>query len=110
MELCGLACGHYAEDMSRRSDVLVRHREAVRAAARNRRGRRIALVGSTARGDDTKDSDYDFLVDFDDDISLFDMAGLQVDLEELLGGRVDIVPSSSVKEHCQGMFKDAIVL
>ena len=97
-------------DMSRRNEVLVRHRGAIRAAARQRRGRSIALVGSTSRGDDTDDSDYDFLVDFDDDVSLFDMAGLQVDLEELLGGRVDIVPSSSIKEHCQGMFDDAIVL
>lgn len=49
-------------------------------------------------------------MDFADDASLFDMAGLQVDLEELLGGRVDVVPSRSVKEHCQGMFSDAIVL
>ena len=99
-----------AEDMTRRNDVLVRHREAILAAARNRRGRRVALVGSVARGNDTHNSDYDFLVDFDDDVSLFDMAGLQVDLEDILGGRVDIVPRSSVKEHCQDMFKDAVAL
>ncbi len=96
--------------MTRRNDVLVRHREAILAAARNRRGRRVALVGSVARGNDTHNSDYDFLVDFDDDVSLFDMAGLQVDLEDILGGRVDIVPRSSVKEHCQDMFKDAVAL
>ena len=63
-----------------------------------------------ARGDDSETSDYDFLVDFDDDADLFDIAGLQVDLTELLGRHVDIVDSSAVRDSHRGMFEDAIPL
>ena len=95
--------------MSRRDEVL-KHKAAIRAAARRSRARSIALVGSVARGDDTDRSDFDFLVDFEDDADLFDVAGLQVDLEDLLGQPVDIVDSAAVRESHIAMFEDAIPL
>ena len=67
-------------------------------------------MGSTARGEDADGSDYDFLVDFEDEADLFDMAGLQVDLEELLGEAVDVVDSSSIRESHLAMLEDAIPL
>ena len=96
--------------MSRRDDVLVKHRAEIRAAAHRSRARSIALVGSVARGDDTDQSDYDFLVDFEDEADLFDIAGLQADLEDLLGQSVDVVDSSAVRESHLAMFEDAIAL
>ncbi len=63
--------------MSRRERVLGEHREAIRAAAAANKADSIALVCSVARGDDTDDSDYDFLVTFNEDASLFDQAGLR---------------------------------
>ena len=95
--------------MSRRDEVLKR-KTAIRAAARRCRARSIALVGSVARGDDTDRSDFDFLVDFEDDADLFDVAGLQVDLEDLLGQPVDIVDSAAVRESHIAVFEDAIPL
>ena len=95
--------------MSRRDEVLER-KAAIRAAARRCRARSIALVGSVARGDDTDRSDFDFLVDFEDDADLFDVAGLQVDLEDLLGQPVDVVDSAAVRESHIAMFEDAIPL
>ena len=73
--------------MSRREEILVKHREAIRSAASRHRASSIALVGSVARGDDTDASDYDFLTDFLPGATLFDMAGLKVELEDLLGRR-----------------------
>ncbi len=96
--------------VSRRDDVLVVHRAAIHAAAKRCRARSIALVGSMARGDGSEASDYDFLVDFDDDADLFDIAGLQMDLTELLGHHVDVVDSSAVRDSHRGMFEDAIPL
>ena len=96
--------------MSRRDEVLVKHREAILAAAKRSKARSIALVGSAARGEDTADSDYDFLVDFDNGVTLFDIGGLEADLEDLLGHSVDVVPQSCVRERCHGMFGDAILL
>ena len=96
--------------MSRRDNVLVKHKAEICAAALRSKARSIALVGSVARGDDTDQSDYDFLVDFEDEADLFDIAGLQVDLEDLLGHSVDVVDSSAVRESHRAMFEDAIPL
>lgn len=76
---------------SRRDSVLGEHREVIHAAAARNKADSIALVGSVARGDDTEESDYDFLAQFNEDASLFDQAGLRLDLKELLGCHVDVV-------------------
>ena len=88
----------------------MKHRAEICAAAQRSKARSIALVGSVARGDDTDQSDYDFLVDFEDEADLFDIAGLQADLEDLLGQSVDVVDSSSVRESHLYMVEDAIAL
>jgi len=89
---------------------VLRRQAAIRAAARRSRAQSIALIGSVARGDDTDRSDFDFLVDFEDDADLFDVAELQVDLEDLLGQPVDIVDAAAVRESHIAMFEDAIPL
>ncbi len=95
--------------MTRRELVLM-HRDAIRAAAARNRCRAISLVGSVARGEDTEDSDYDFVADFDKGVTLFDMCGLEAALEDLLGADVDVVPRSSVRDSCQNIFDGAIPL
>ena len=96
--------------MNRRDEVLVKHRKAILAAAKRSKARSIALVGSVAREEDTVESDYDFLVDFKKGVTLFDIGGLQADLEDLLGCSVDVVPRSCVRETCREMFEDAVQL
>jgi uncharacterized protein len=51
----------------------------------------VAVFGSVARGESNQSSDIDFLVDLDPRRSLLDHIGLQQDLEDLLGVRVDVV-------------------
>ena len=53
----------------------------------------VRIVGSVARGEDTEDSDIDFLVDTAPGTSLFDLGGLHEDLVDLLGVPVDIISS-----------------
>ena len=96
--------------MSRREDVLTKHRDAIRQAAARHKADSIALVGSVARGDDGDDSDYDFLARFAEGASLFDLAGLQLDLKELLGRDVDVISVGGLKDKHQGMLNDAITL
>lgn len=100
--------------MSRRDDVLVKHREAIRATATANKATAIALVGSVARGDDAPDSDYDFLVTFAKGASLFDLGALQVALEELLSAEVDVISARGLKpderEGHRAMLAEAIPL
>jgi len=55
----------------------------------------LRIVGSVARGEDTEDSDIDFLVDPLPGATLFDLGGLHEDLEELLGVPVDVISTRS---------------
>ena len=71
---------------------------------------RIALFGSVARGDDSEDSDCDFMVDFSGLASLVDLAVLKYGLEELLGRDVDVVPTDGLREKHLSAAEDAIVL
>jgi hypothetical protein len=57
---------------------------------------RAAIFGSMARGDGTQDSDIDLLVEFKGRKSLLDLAGLKLELEELLGRQVDVVTYASL--------------
>ncbi len=75
----------------RPSEVLKTHREDVRKIALQHRIRNIRVFGSVLRGDDTDGSDLDLLVDPLPGITLFDLGGLQVDLEEMLGVPVDLL-------------------
>ncbi|MDR3361353.1 MAG: nucleotidyltransferase domain-containing protein [Desulfovibrio sp.] len=50
----------------------------------------VRIVGSVARGEDTEDSDIDFLVDTTPETSLFDLGGLHEDLAELLGVSIEL--------------------
>ena len=62
------------------------------------------------RGDDNDDSDHDFLARFKDGASLFDQAGLKLELEELLGGDVDVISAGGLKDKHRGILQDAIAL
>lgn len=59
---------------------------------------RVWLFGSYARGEETFESDVDFLVDFDKNakISLLKHSGIMTDLEDLLQLPVDVVREGTV--------------
>ena len=58
--------------------------------------KRAALFGSLVRGEDRDGSDVDLLVDLPDKASLLDLAGLKIDLEELLKREVDVITYDSI--------------
>lgn len=57
----------------------------------------VRVFGSVARGAADQASDLDFLVELEAGRSLLDLGGLQVDLEALLGRRVDVVTVRGLK-------------
>lgn len=75
----------------RPSIVLDLKRSAVREAASRFRTANPRIFGSVLHGTDQDGSDLDLLVDALPGATLFDLGGLQVELESLLGVRVDLL-------------------
>ena len=60
--------------------------------------KKAAIFGSYARGEEKKKSDIDILIEYEnDDKSLFDLAELQIKLEEKLKKRVDLGEYSTIR-------------
>lgn len=78
------------------SAALDLNRAAVRAAARRFRTANPRIFGSALHGTDHDGSDLDLLVDALPGATLFDLGGLQVELEELLGVSVDLLTPSDL--------------
>jgi predicted nucleotidyltransferase len=56
------------------------------------------IFGSTARGQDSDTSDIDVLVEPTDRTSLMDLARLKIELEDLLGVKVDVTTKGALSE------------
>jgi predicted nucleotidyltransferase len=82
------------------SDVIDRELERLRkkvAPILRRLGvRRASVFGSLARGEGGEKSDVDLLVELEPGRSLLDLAELKVELEEVLGMRVDVITYDSL--------------
>ncbi len=61
---------------------------------------RAWVFGSYSRGEETPDSDIDILVDYDKSskLSLLKICGMMIDLEDILGKKVDLVENGRLKE------------
>jgi predicted nucleotidyltransferase len=72
-------------------------KSAILSLAGKHGARNIRVFGSVARGDNGDSSDVDFLVEFDEGRTLFDLIDFRLDLRELLGVDVDIVTPNSLR-------------
>jgi hypothetical protein len=70
--------------------------EILRVAARHG-ARNVRIFGSVARGQAGKESDVDVLVDMEPGRSLLDLGALLMELEELIGRRVDVVTEQGLR-------------
>jgi predicted nucleotidyltransferase len=72
---------------------------------------RLAVFGSVLRADFRPDSDVDFLATFapDSHWSLLDLAGMQCELEDLVGRRVDLVDHAALDHSRRERRRQAIL-
>jgi predicted nucleotidyltransferase len=96
--------------MGARRRLVEAHRDEIADVARRHRASSIRLFGSAARDEDTERSDLDFLVEFEDGSSLFDLMHLRDDLEELLGCTVDVVSIGGLTARDEHILAEAIPL
>jgi predicted nucleotidyltransferase len=70
-------------------------REEILQLAAKHGAHKVRIFGSVARGEADASSDIDFLVEMEPDRSLFDLGGLLMDLQELLGCKVMSSPKKA---------------
>lgn len=59
----------------------------------------LGVFGSYARNEQTASSDLDLLIEFDDVVNLLELIGLEQELSEKLGVKVDLVTKKSLSKH-----------
>lgn len=82
--------------------------EVLAALCRRHRIHKLSLFGSQLKGTARPDSDVDLLVEFEPQaqVSLLDLAGIEIELSELLGGqRVDLRTAAELSRY----FRDEVV-
>ncbi len=80
----------------RPSEAIAGRLDAVRAVIARYPVGNPRVFGSVARGEDDEESDLDLLVDQTERTTLFDLAGLESELSDLLGVRVDVLTPGAV--------------
>lgn len=77
-------------------ELLRQRRNEILKLASQHGARNVRVFGSAARGEADGDSDIDFLVELEPDRTLFDLVVLLMDLQDLLGRKVDVVTDDSI--------------
>ena len=92
-------------------DNLRQRREQIIALASRHGARNVRVFGSVARGGAVAGSDVDLVVDFEAGRSLMDHGELIMDLEAILGCRVDVVSGRGLHDRFrERVLADAVVL
>ncbi len=87
------------------------HRQEILSLAARHGAKSIRVFGSVVRGEADEQSDVDFLVEMKPGRSLMDMGGLLMDLQELLGCKVDVVSEKGLRPRIrERVLKEAMPL
>ena len=71
----------------------------------------MGVFGSYVRGEQREDSDLDVLVDLGDGMTLIDLAGLELEISDALGLKVDLAMKDALKPRIgKRIFAEAVML
>jgi len=79
-------------------DRLRRMKSEIYQIARKHNAEKVYVFGSCARQEETPDSDIDLLADFNANASLFDQVGMQLSLSDIFHCKVDVLPTSALRD------------
>ncbi len=69
----------------------------------------VGLFGSYSRNEEQSESDIDILIDFKDNLDLLTIIGIEQELEELLGKKVDLITYKSLNKHLKPFIENDLI-
>ncbi len=84
--------------------------EKITQALKNQGARKIAVFGSYIRGEEKPGSDIDIIVEFSERKSLLDIVGIEQELSEALGIKVDLLTEKSISPYIIDRIKKEMVV
>ncbi|QYH39319.1 MULTISPECIES: nucleotidyltransferase family protein [unclassified Algoriphagus] len=69
----------------------------------------VGVFGSYARGEQNEKSDLDILIDFETKVDLLELIGLEQELSEMLGVRVDLVTRRSLNSSLKSYIESDLI-
>ena len=84
--------------------------QKVTSILRHYGAKEISIFGSYARGEEKKTSDLDIIVEFSERKSLFDIVGIEQELSEALGIKVDLLTEKSISPYLIDRIKKEMVV
>ncbi|MBK9125502.1 MAG: nucleotidyltransferase domain-containing protein [Chloroflexi bacterium] len=92
-------------------DLLHARRDEIQSIAAKFRAENVRVFGSVSRNQDTVGSDVDLLVTFLPGATVYDMMGLEIAIENLLGVHVDIASDDGLEEAARAqILSEAVAL
>ena len=69
----------------------------------------VGVFGSYARGEQNEKSDLDILIDLETKVDLLELIGLEQELSEMLGVRVDLVTRRSLNSSLKSYIESDLI-
>lgn len=93
------------------AELLREKRQEILQIAAKHGAYNVRIFGSVVRGEADEQSDVDVLVELEADRSLMDLGGLLMDLENLLGCKVDVVTVRGLRKRIrERVLREAVPL
>jgi predicted nucleotidyltransferase len=76
--------------------ISLQQENIIKAVTKKLKPTLLGIFGSYARGEENEKSDLDILIDFETKVNLLELIGIEQEISELLGIKVDLITLRSV--------------
>jgi len=83
--------------------------EIIKKVTKKYKPKSIGVFGSYARNEQNKKSDLDILIDFDEDLNLLELIGIEQELSEKLKVKVDLITKRSLNKNLKEYIEEDLI-
>ena len=76
--------------------ISLQQENIIKAVTKKLKPTLLGIFGSYARGEENEKSDLDILIDFETKVNLLELIGIEQEISELLGIKVDLITLRSL--------------